>query len=105
MLNRLRIKKGIALFMYTHASLTAQHEQHHTGNNDTQAERCRGKRIQSGRFHFQKVEESKYSQLEIETRVENSLREDSFLYFRVEFFEGWKPLSPLQLAVEEVMSE
>ncbi|GKB18292.1 hypothetical protein Tco_0395702, partial [Tanacetum coccineum] len=23
----------------------------------------------------------------------------------VEFFEGWKPLSPLQLAVEEVMSE
>ncbi|GKA14674.1 hypothetical protein Tco_0694320 [Tanacetum coccineum] len=25
--------------------------------------------------------------------------------FRVEFFEGWKPLSPLQLAVEEVTSE
>ncbi|GJX08431.1 hypothetical protein Tco_0196363, partial [Tanacetum coccineum] len=25
--------------------------------------------------------------------------------FGVEFFEGWKPLSPLQLAVEEVMSE
>ncbi|GKA01866.1 hypothetical protein Tco_0674531 [Tanacetum coccineum] len=24
---------------------------------------------------------------------------------KVEFFEGWKPLSPLQLAVEEVMSE
>ncbi|GJV61484.1 hypothetical protein Tco_1467584 [Tanacetum coccineum] len=24
---------------------------------------------------------------------------------QVEFFEGWKPLSPLQLAVEEVMSE
>ncbi|GKC05192.1 hypothetical protein Tco_0996802, partial [Tanacetum coccineum] len=23
----------------------------------------------------------------------------------VEFFEGWKPLSPLQLAMEEVMSE
>ncbi|GJZ56126.1 hypothetical protein Tco_0611319, partial [Tanacetum coccineum] len=23
----------------------------------------------------------------------------------VEFFEGWKPLSPLELAVEEVMSE
>ncbi|GKD98777.1 hypothetical protein Tco_1382674, partial [Tanacetum coccineum] len=23
----------------------------------------------------------------------------------VEFFEGWKPLSPLQLAAEEVMSE
>ncbi|GKG41772.1 hypothetical protein Tco_0473523, partial [Tanacetum coccineum] len=23
----------------------------------------------------------------------------------VEFFEGWKPMSPLQLAVEEVMSE
>ncbi|GKE75979.1 hypothetical protein Tco_1542099, partial [Tanacetum coccineum] len=23
----------------------------------------------------------------------------------VEFFEGWKPLSPPQLAVEEVMSE
>ncbi|GKE14670.1 hypothetical protein Tco_1422247, partial [Tanacetum coccineum] len=23
----------------------------------------------------------------------------------VEFFEGWKPLLPLQLAVEEVMSE
>ncbi|GJS16806.1 copia protein [Tanacetum coccineum] len=25
--------------------------------------------------------------------------------YEVEFFEGWKPLSPLQLAVEEVMSE
>ncbi|GJV22235.1 hypothetical protein Tco_1371255 [Tanacetum coccineum] len=24
---------------------------------------------------------------------------------QVEFFEGWKPLSPLQLAVKEVMSE
>ncbi|GKE46579.1 hypothetical protein Tco_1477837 [Tanacetum coccineum] len=24
---------------------------------------------------------------------------------KVEFFEGWKPLSPLQLAMEEVMSE
>ncbi|GJU89320.1 hypothetical protein Tco_1301743 [Tanacetum coccineum] len=24
---------------------------------------------------------------------------------QVEFFEGWKPLSPIQLAVEEVMSE
>ncbi|GKD95609.1 hypothetical protein Tco_1379506, partial [Tanacetum coccineum] len=23
----------------------------------------------------------------------------------VEFFEGWKPLSPLQLVVKEVMSE
>ncbi|GKF51082.1 hypothetical protein Tco_0147549, partial [Tanacetum coccineum] len=23
----------------------------------------------------------------------------------VEFFKGWKPLSPLQLAVEEVMSK
>ncbi|GKB89884.1 retrovirus-related pol polyprotein from transposon TNT 1-94 [Tanacetum coccineum] len=27
------------------------------------------------------------------------------LVFAVEFFEGWKPLSPLQLVVEEVMSE
>ncbi|GJR00485.1 hypothetical protein Tco_0523469 [Tanacetum coccineum] len=26
-------------------------------------------------------------------------------YIVVEFFEGWKPLSPLQLAMEEVMSE
>ncbi|GJX06789.1 ribonuclease H-like domain-containing protein [Tanacetum coccineum] len=26
-------------------------------------------------------------------------------YDKVEFFEGWKPLLPLQLAVEEVMSE
>ncbi|GJW18259.1 hypothetical protein Tco_0025695 [Tanacetum coccineum] len=27
------------------------------------------------------------------------------MVYRVEFFEGWKPLLPLQLAVEEVMSE
>ncbi|GJS81985.1 hypothetical protein Tco_0748526 [Tanacetum coccineum] len=29
----------------------------------------------------------------------------SRIIWEVEFFEGWKPLSPLQLAVEEVMSE
>ncbi|GKC18879.1 hypothetical protein Tco_1021029 [Tanacetum coccineum] len=27
------------------------------------------------------------------------------IIWEVEFFEGWKPLSPLQLAVEEVMLE
>ncbi|GJW81166.1 retrovirus-related pol polyprotein from transposon TNT 1-94 [Tanacetum coccineum] len=42
--------------------------------------------------------------------VERGYRQEEGIEFEesfalVEFFEGWKPLLPLQLAVEEVMSE
>ncbi|GKC30730.1 hypothetical protein Tco_1038024 [Tanacetum coccineum] len=46
------------------------------------------------------IEKMKYVYLILPT-----IPNQSQIIWEVEFFEGWKPLSPLQLAVEEVMSE
>ncbi|GJZ40208.1 hypothetical protein Tco_0586771 [Tanacetum coccineum] len=46
-----------------------------------------------------------YRSIQILPVILNHPKSTGSYVIQVEFFEGWKPLSPLQLVVEEVMSE